>query len=244
MLSPASSNPTMASALVDRLRSDIVEGVYPPGYRLVIRDLCDRYGVSLIPMREALSRLTGSGFVIAESQRGFRVAAVSLDDMMDIARTRALIECEALKLSLTHGDVAWESRLVAAHHHLSRLSLRDDAGTGQLSAQWDDAHMAYHDALISSCRSPVLLELANNLRQRAARYRYLSVKAEAQPQAAKAAKQQMAHPPRDVAAEHKALTDAALARDVDLACELLRRHLETTAELARQEMLARSAAAE
>src|SRR5690606_15618419 len=101
-----------------------------------------------------------------------------------------------------------------------------------------------HDALISSCRSPVLLELANNLRQRAARYRYLSVKAEAQPQAAKAAKQQMAHPPRDVAAEHKALTDAALARDVDLACELLRRHLATTAELARQQMLARSAAAE
>lgn len=226
-------NSTLTSWLVSQLRSDIVEGVLPPGFKLVIKDLCERYGVSLIPMREALSRLTSSSFVTAEDQRGFRVAAASAGDLVDIAHVRILIECEALKLALAQGDVTWEAGLLAAHHHLSRLTMNDAALHGHLSEKWDAAHMAFHDALLSACNSPVLLEIASNLRQRSARYRHISLNVDAK---IHAGADKRGHT-RDVAAEHKALIDAALSRDVERATQLLRIHFQQTADLAMQRMM-------
>ena len=231
MTAANSSQSTMTSGLVNQLRSDIVEGVLLPGSKLVIKELCARYGVSLIPMREALSRLTSSGFVTAEDQRGFRVAAASAEDLMDIAHARSLIECEALQLALVHGDIEWEAKLLAAHHQLSRWTMNDAALAGHLSAQWDAAHMAFHDALLSACRSPVLLELAANLRERFARYRHISVNVVAEMH-----DHTYAHTGARVAAEHKALVEAALARDVQRATALLRGHFQQTTDLAMQRM--------
>jgi len=71
---------TMASALADSLRGDIIKGVHAPGAKLAIKELCQRYDAGAIPMREALSRLATSGLVVAQDQRGFRVADVSRAD--------------------------------------------------------------------------------------------------------------------------------------------------------------------
>lgn len=231
MTNATSTSSTMTSGLVRRLRTDIVEGTFLPGAKLVIKDLCERYSVSMIPMREALSRLTNSGFVIAEDQRGFRVASASPSDLADVARARILVECEALKLALVHGDVAWEAGLLAAHHRLSHVSMQDTSSAAHLSIQWDGAHMGFHDALLSACNSPVLLELASNLRQRSARYRHISVNVDASLHAG--GKDGNA---RDVAAEHKAIVDAALARNVEQSTQLLRGHFQRTADLAMQRM--------
>lgn len=218
---------TRTSSLVAQLRMDIIGGVFAPGSKLLIKDLCTRYGASPIPMREALSRLTSSGFVQAEDQRGFKVASASAQDLMDISGARMLVETEALRLSVLLGDVAWESRVVAAHHQLSRLAMREAAAPGSLSAQWDEAHMAFHDALLSACGSRVLLELAANLRERFTRYRYISAVAGGR------LGEQAAEPaPRDIPAEHTAIVEAALARDVARATALLQQHFHETAELA------------
>ncbi|WZB63375.1 GntR family transcriptional regulator [Achromobacter xylosoxidans] len=77
MLSAPPSFRTAASALANDIRADIISGHLPPGGRLRIKELCERYGSGAIPLREALSRLATSGFVVAEDQRGFRVADVS-----------------------------------------------------------------------------------------------------------------------------------------------------------------------
>ncbi|WP_159911461.1 FCD domain-containing protein [Pantoea sp. 18069] len=228
---PLSPPPTTrTSSLVAQLRMDIIGGVFAPGSKLLIKDLCTRYGAGLIPMREALSRLTSSGFVQAEDQRGFRVASASAQDLMDISGARMLVETEALRLSVLHGDVAWESRVVAAHHQLSRLTMRETAAPVTLSAQWDEAHMAFHDALLSACGSRVLLELAANLRERFTRYRYIS--AVATVGTGDSSGQGSAAAPRDIPAEHSAMVEAVLARDVDRATALLRAHFEQTTELA------------
>ena len=60
---------TMASALADSLRGDIIKGVHAPGAKLAIKELCQRYDAGAIPMREALSRLATSGLVVAQDQR-------------------------------------------------------------------------------------------------------------------------------------------------------------------------------
>lgn len=219
---------TRTSSLVAQLRMDIVGGVFAPGSKLLIKDLCTRYGASPIPMREALSRLTSSGFVQAEDQRGFKVASASAQDLVEISGARVLVETEALRLSVLQGDVAWESRVVAAHHQLNRLALREPGMPAALSTQWDEAHMAFHDALLSACGSRVLLELAANLRERFTRYRFLSAAAPGgSPEKAAAQPVQ-----RDIPAEHTAIVEAALARDVARATALLQQHFQQTTELA------------
>jgi DNA-binding GntR family transcriptional regulator len=228
---PSNAPTTRTSSLVAQLRLDIIGGVFAPGSKLLIKDLCTRYGASPIPMREALSRLTSSGFVQAEDQRGFKVASASAQDLMDISGARVLVESEALLLSLLRGDVAWESRVVAAHHQLSRLALREAGMPAALSAQWDEAHMAFHDALLSACGSRVLLEMAANLRERFTRYRYVSAA-----MGGAAGTQGPAEPAepvhRDIPAEHTAIVEAALARDVARATSLLQQHFQHTTELA------------
>ena len=56
------------------MRADLLACRIPPGSRLKIQDLCDRFSVSLGAIREALSRLTSDGLVVSEPQRGFRAA--------------------------------------------------------------------------------------------------------------------------------------------------------------------------
>ena len=226
MTTDLSTSRTMASSLASSLRSDIIRGQLPPGSRLPIKDLCERYDVSAIPMREALSRLATSGFVVAEDQRGFRVADVSPEELADITETRIHVECEALRRSILHGGLDWEEKLAGAHHRLSRLPMLAEGRAG-VSEDWDRAHVAFHSALIGGCGSKWLLTLAELLRDQTARYRHLSVAGQ-QP-APKGGKR--SGPARDVPAEHQQIVEAALARDAQRACALLAEHFKTTTQL-------------
>ncbi|MED5611670.1 MULTISPECIES: GntR family transcriptional regulator [Pseudomonas] len=210
----ASEKRTMASQLEARVREDIINGRLAPGSRLRLKELAEHYDAGVIPLREALSRLAASGFVSAEDQKGFSVGRISAGEIRDITATRLLIECQALADSIRHGDLDWESRLIAAHHRLDRLPIVEGPER-LLKPEWENAHVAFHEALIGSCRSPWLLRLSHMLRDQTARYRMLSV------HYAEGAE-------RDVPGEHRALLDAALARDVDKACALLAEHYQTT----------------
>lgn len=222
-----STSTTLSSSLASQIRTDIIKGILAPGSKLRTKELCERYGTSLIPMREALSRLASSGFVQVEDQRGFRVAKVSAADLADITCTRLFIEKEALRRSIEKGDLGWESRLIAAHHQLSRLPMLLP-NEPDIAPDWEAAHAAFHQALLSACDSQWLLNLAGVLRDQTARYRYLSVQVppNSKPFKSKHSSQ------RDVAAEHRGLLDAALKRDVTLATQLLEKHFQATSELA------------
>jgi DNA-binding GntR family transcriptional regulator len=218
---------TAASALANDIRADIITGNLPPGARLRIKDLCERYDSGAIPLREALSRLATSGFVVAEDQRGFRVADVSAEELLDITETRIHIECEALRRAIALGSLDWEERLAGAHYRLSRLPLHATDGSG-LSAEWEQAHSAFQSALISGSDSKSLIAIAELLRDQTARYRYLSVQLNSGTKAASGSKKGKE---RNVADEHRKLLEAALARDADTAAKLLAQHLRQTTQL-------------
>ncbi|XSC47418.1 GntR family transcriptional regulator [Bradyrhizobium sp. RDT10] len=93
-VSPMLDNPeiakeTLASHVYDRLRQDIISVAIEPGEKLHIRSLCERFDVGLSPMREALSRLSSEGLVAQSDHRGFAVAPMGEEDLVDI--TRALL---------------------------------------------------------------------------------------------------------------------------------------------------------
>lgn len=216
---------TTASALANGIRADIISCTLAPGARLRIKDLCERYDSGAIPVREALSRLASSGFVIAEDQKGFRVASVSVDELTDITNTRVHIECEALRLSIANGDLDWEETLAGAFYRLSRLPM---LGEGQgVEPEWEKAHAAFHAALISASGSNWLNGLAALLRDQTTRYRHLSVVN----QHANAPATAFESTDRDVAGEHQRLLDAVLARDEQAATKLLSEHLWSTTNL-------------
>jgi DNA-binding GntR family transcriptional regulator len=75
-----------------RLRNDIVSGTFPFGSRLVMDDLASRYGVSHMPIREALRVLHGEGLVVIEPNRGASVRPIYSGFIEDLFDMRAAIE--------------------------------------------------------------------------------------------------------------------------------------------------------
>jgi GntR family transcriptional regulator, carbon starvation induced regulator len=210
---------TQASIVTDLVRRDIIAGIFTPGSKLLLRALSERYDVGTIPLREALSRLAMAGFVEVVDQRGFRVAPASKEELLDILRVMTHIEAEALEDAIAHGDLAWEGRIVAAYHQLSRISMLNEKVPGALNPDWEVAHDAFHTALLSACTSKWLLRLAALLRAHSARYRFLSVSA-------------MKVGARDIRGEHTAILTAIMNRDTRGATNALVEHLNTTARLA------------
>jgi GntR family transcriptional regulator, carbon starvation induced regulator len=221
-----STSRTIASALTSSIRADIIQGVLAPGSKLGIKALCDRYASGHIPMREALSRLATSGFVVSEDQRGFSVTAVSTEELADITDARCVVECEALRRSTEKGGLDWEERVISTHYRLSRLQMFAAEGPG-VDPEWELAHQAFHAALLSGSGSKWLELMAGQLRDQTARYRNLSIATSVNQGTAT----ETARAPRDVPDEHRALLEKALARDAVGACELLRQHFQTTAVL-------------
>ncbi len=198
------------------LRAAVLAGVHEPGARLKTAALCEEYGASVSVVREALTRLAEQGLVESEPRIGFRVRQVSLADLRDLTATRIEIEGLALRAAIRDGDVAWESDVIAAHHRLERTPLLADDGPRRISDAWEQAHGAFHAILLEGSGRPWLIGLACTLRDAAELYRRWS---------------QTQEPGRDIAAEHRGLMDAAVARDADLAVSRLSAHYQHTADI-------------
>src|SRR5690242_11982571 len=88
----AASNVLLRGRLVDALRSDVIRGRYPAGYRLVERDVAETYGVSRLPAREALQALKSEGFLEVRKTRGLVVREWTERDVVEVFGIRESLE--------------------------------------------------------------------------------------------------------------------------------------------------------
>jgi DNA-binding GntR family transcriptional regulator len=120
---------SVVSLAYDRIRALILSGDVAPGTRLGQVDLAERLGVSRTPVREALRRLTGEGLVDFEDQRGFRVAALALDDVVRRLEVRLLLEPGAARMAAerrTDDDIAALAEAIARERRArSALDIHD-----------------------------------------------------------------------------------------------------------------------
>jgi DNA-binding GntR family transcriptional regulator len=207
--SAAETGSSLTASVAIQVRAAILQGAYAPGSKLRLDDLRREYGVSLSPLREALTRLAAEGLVQITDQRGYRVAPVSAENLVEVTKLRTQLEVMALTESLAKGDDHWEDSLVAAHHRLNRLERDGTRGEG-----WEKAHRAFHLTLFAACGMPLLLRFCGTLHDLSDRYRRLFLVRHA--------------PDANVPGEHQAIFDAAMARDARRAAEILTRHLERT----------------
>jgi len=225
----AASARTLASQAQELLRADILSGRLAPGQRLRTKDLQQRYGLGLSPLRESLQRLSAEGMVVNDEQRGFAVAPVSVAELQDLTLARTALESIMLPMAIAQGDADWEAEIVAAFHRLSRTPLPVDTGAHADASLWEMRHRAFHHALVAGCGSPWLLRLHAQLVDQSERYRKIRILHH----------QEQGALVRDVNAEHQALMDAVLRRDAAQASALMTRHLLATS-MATAELMQRS----
>jgi DNA-binding GntR family transcriptional regulator len=89
---------SLPELVYERLRNDIASGALPPG-RLSIRELSDRFGVSAIPVREALRLLEAQGLVSFRGKRLITINSLQVADVVEIFQIRSELECLAVRLS-------------------------------------------------------------------------------------------------------------------------------------------------
>lgn len=191
-----------------RLREMILTGEVPPSTKLKIEDLREKLQSGASPVREALSLLTSDLLVERLDQRGFRSAPVSKENFEEILGLRCSLEDMALRASIENATEDWEEALVLSYHHMVQAKKydRDDM---------EDAHKAFHLALLSNAKMPMLLRYCNQLYDLNIRYRFL-------------ASEGPGYGERSIEAEHEAIFNAAVDRNADAACAALMDHYRKT----------------
>ena len=205
---------TRVEEVYAQLRADVVEGRLQPGAKLMLTPLCQRFGVSLSVVREALTRLAEQKLARAMPQQGFMVTPLSRAHLLELTDARLEIERAVLRRALEHGDLAWEARVIAAHHLLANTPT---GAPGTVSRAWMTAHRDFHAAVASGCPNSVLREIRQSLYDSAELYRYWSVHASLGT--------------RDVASEHRCIADACLAHDVERAVRVMEDHMKKTSDV-------------
>ncbi len=209
------SSETFATFAYERVKADIIACSLKPGSRLRIRDVSERYEVSLSPMREALNRLSAENLVVLNDQKGFSVSLVSVDNLEELTRTRVWLNEVGLRHAIRSGGPAWEEQIVLAFHRLARIPRLIDAG--DLNPAWNGPHRVFHAALIEACPSRWIRVYCDQLFDQSERYRNLS--------------RSIVKALRGDNDEHRAIMDAVLARQEDRSVALMNSHVLRTTDI-------------
>ncbi|MFC9796487.1 GntR family transcriptional regulator [Streptomyces sp. NPDC057695] len=200
-----------AHSVCTAIRDDIVTGVFEPGGRLTEDQLARRYGVSRVPVREALRTLESEGFVVTRRHAGAQVAEPTGQEAADLLDMRALLE--------PLGAARAAQRRTEAHLKVLRGLVRlgqERARRGQ-GEDLRSLGVWFHETLAQASGSPALTALLTQLRHKIA-WMY----AVDQPER-----------PVDAWAEHGAIVDAVARGDAERARALTALHAERTQSLHR-----------
>jgi DNA-binding GntR family transcriptional regulator len=202
---------TRVEHVYEKLRANIVLGHHQPGSPLRMTELVDEYGVSLIPIREALRRLEVERLVENSPNRGSRVATASIDEVEDAYETRRILESEALRRAWPHlhEEVVEESQ--ALLQDMFDAFARSDVRRGA------ECHRRLHFGIWQRANSTWLDHLIRILWSHTERYRNLAL---------------ILHAPAPATDEyHLLLLDAVRRGDLEAALTHTREELEESRSL-------------
>ena len=200
---------SLADQVFERLEGDIITGVYPRGEILTELKLVENLGVSRTPIREALRRLAQER-LIEETAKGSLVLGITVDDLIDIMDIRQCIE----------GLAAYYATKNITDEELDQLrqinELQDfyfEKRDLERLRQMDDR---FHIAIYEISKRSVICDTLRPLHRKTQRYRRISIGDDAR----------LANSIQ----EHKNIFAAIAAKDADLACELITKHIANAKE--------------
>ena len=192
-------------SICNAIEDDIVTGALTPGTKLDEAGLCDRFGVSRTPVREALRFLAERGLVELIRNRGAFVAELSVPRLIEMFAVMAELEGMAGRLCARRITVEQRAELLRCHKSCRAASRKKDP---------DDYYYrneAFHDAIVAGSNNSFLAEQATALRRRLQPYRRMQLRVP-----------KRVHDSLD---EHAAIVEAIVAGEAEQAERLLRAHV-------------------
>jgi DNA-binding GntR family transcriptional regulator len=156
---------SLAEHIVEDLEQKIVTGVLVPGQRIIEEALCNTYGVSRSPVREALRILENQGFAVREPRRGISVAAITPQEAEQIYRIRASLEGLATALAVQNRTPELLGKLKDVHQQMMRVAEKKNVKAYQ------GLNQQFHDLIVNASRSPRLIQLIRSFDKQTLRYR-------------------------------------------------------------------------
>jgi DNA-binding GntR family transcriptional regulator len=139
--------------IVDELRACILDGEVPPGSSIPVDGVAAAFGVSRIPVREALMTLIGEGLVDHRPHLGYQVARLTAQEFGEIYLVREALETAALRVAVALADVSDDERARAAHATLERAVVAGDRRAHHRESR------RFHLALLRPCQMGRLLHM-------------------------------------------------------------------------------------
>jgi len=199
---------TTPDLIADALRDEIRRGELLPTQALRQEELAERFGVSRLPVRDALLRLEAEGLVVVYPNRGAFVVEFSADEVREIYDLRLLLEVDALQRAVPEMREADLERIERAC---------DTAERGAVGPAWGELDRAFHQALYAPSARPRQLAMIEGLRGTVDRYWW--------------AYQELHAHTADWIRDHRALVAACRRRDTATAGRLLEDHLRRAGDL-------------
>jgi DNA-binding GntR family transcriptional regulator len=201
---------SMSGQITARIREKIVNGAYPPGSPLLQDVIAAEFGVSKIPVREALVQLRAEGLVDVFAHRGYQVRPLSAVEVDEVFRLRLSIEPEAVAEGSRRAGPADQEAA-----QLALTQLNEALTAGELSESGDLNH-AFHRALVVPRLQPITAELLARLHTLSQRYIRMHLLPHGRVKRA--------------TKEHIALYEAWLDGKTHEVGDLMHRHIATTRE--------------
>ena len=212
MTSPSANTVILsADTVTDQLRTLILDGSLGIGVQLKQEALARQFGVSRIPVREALKRLEAEGLVSHTAHQGSIVASRSIEDLLETLDIRIGLESRALVLAIPNMTPAIFKKATGI---LARYDASDVPG------EWSELNLAFHMCLYRPCARERLLSMIENLVK--------SVDLHLR------AHQSWAIGRKSPQTDHRALLEACMAANTERARKLLERHIARTQEALRR----------
>ncbi len=156
---------TITQTLLEAIRKRILTGELKAGMSLKQDALAKFYGVSRIPVREALLQLESEGLVEFEAHKGAYVTELSVSRINELFQLRALIETHILSLAI---DNMTEDDYLTAKDCLDSFDVALESGTN--IENWSDMNYAFHEALYHPANQPETMKIVSSLNTRCDRY--------------------------------------------------------------------------
>ena len=188
------------------LKEAILTGALPGGTPLRQEDLAAEFGLSRMPIREALRQLEAQALVDFYPHRGAVVTEISAAEGADNYAIRAALEPAALRLSVPH---------LTAEDLLRARDLADEMDAEGGQARLGELNRRFHMTLYSRAARPRLLTLVDQHLAAADRHLRFHLAAMGRNHLSQE--------------EHRGMIDACSAHDADEACAILTQHIETAA---------------
>lgn len=160
---------TLQQVVMERLRLDIINGVFQPGQRLIADDIAEEYSVSRMPVREALMNLEAVGLVTGSRHKGVIVNQTSAEDFVALYEMRAVLEGLAGRMAcpnLSGEDLLKLKELNQAMRVLEPTTL---------DRKFQELNREFHSIIWKATKSKRLVNILNNLHAVSSFYRNMTV---------------------------------------------------------------------